>query len=221
MTLVERFCHEMQPLLETKDSVHGAVQVCGSYAEAGHQVAQLLHREKLRRVIAAAREELDPAVEALRGALRELEAGGAERDTVQLDRETPTQKKLGDSSRTFREYAHYEAGIGGADVLIAESATIGLRMGPYESRAISLLPPTHIVIASTAKLVERIHDALASPFTHLNQKGDWGREESTRAGVSPTLTLITGPSRTADIEKILVLPAHGPAQLYVWLVDEG
>lgn len=219
MNLVDRFCREMQPLLKTKDSVHGAVQRCESYAEAGRQVAQLLHREKWRRVIVAAREELDPAVEALRGALAALEANDPGRESVRIERETPTQEKLGDSSRTFGEYAHYEVGIGGADVLIAESATIGLRMGPYESRALSLLPPTHIVIASTSKLVERIHDALESPFTQVNRRRGSFRDDE--AGTSPTLTLITGPSRTADIEKILVLPAHGPSQLHLWLVEES
>lgn len=220
MNLVERFCQEMQPLLQTKDSVHGAVHVCGSYAEAGRQVAELLHREGLRQVIVAAREDLDPAFEALVTALRQLETNEAGHEAIQIERETPTQKMMSDSSRTFREYAHYEAGIGGADVLIAESATIGLRMGPYESRALSLLPPTHIVIASTSKLVERIHDALESPFTHLNRGAHSGREKSDATGSSPTLTLITGPSRTADIEKILVLPAHGPSRLYLWLVEE-
>ncbi len=219
MNLVDRFCREMQPLLKTKDSVHGAVQRCESYAEAGRQVAELLHRENLRRVIVAAREELDPAIDAMHGALREFEASVTGGEAVRIERETPTQEKLGDSSRTFGEYAHYEVGIGGADVLIAESATIGLRMGPYESRALSLLPPTHIVIASTSKLVERIHDALESSFTHLNRKRGSSRENE--AGTSPTLTLITGPSRTADIEKILVLPAHGPSQLYLWLVEES
>jgi L-lactate utilization protein LutC len=221
MNLVERFCHEMQPLLQTKDSVHGAVQVCQSYAEAGRQVAELLHREGLRQVIAAARVELDPAIDALHTALRQLETSDATRQVVQIQRETPTQKMISDSSRTFREYAHFEAGIGGADVLIAESATIGLRMGPYESRALSLLPPTHIVIASTSKLVERVHDALESSFVHLNRETDPGSGRSAGTRTSPTLTLITGPSRTADIEKILVLPAHGPSKLYLWLVEEA
>ncbi len=221
MSLLEQFCHEMQPLLKGTDSVHGAVSVCASYEEAGRQVAQLLRERQLLRVIAAARPELDLALNSLRETLARFASEKPENPPIEFAREIPTQFKLGDSSLTFREYAGFDAGIGGADVLIAESATIGLRMGAYESRALSLLPPTHIVIAPASRLMARIHDALGSPFTHLDSQEDSNEGESDAHASSPTLTLISGPSRTADIEKILVLPAHGPSQLFVWLVSEA
>lgn len=221
MSLLEQFCHEMQPLLKGKDSVHGAVSVCATYEEAGRQIAQLLRERQLQRVIAAARPELDSALNSLRETLAHFASEGPENSPIEFARETSTQSKLRDSSFTFREYADFDAGIGGADILIAESATIGLRMGAYESRALSLLPPTHIVIAPASRLVARIHDALESPFAHLNSQEDSNHGESDTPASSPTLTLITGPSRTADIEKILVLPAHGPSQLFVWLVSEA
>ena len=221
MSLLEQFCQEMQPLLKGKDSVHGAVSVCASYEEAGREVAQLLRDRQLRRVIAAARSELDPALSSLQETLARLEVEEPTGAPMALQRENDTEAKLGDSSFTFHEYAEFDAGIGGADVLIAESATLGLRMGALESRALSLLPPTHIVIAPASRLVARIHDALEGPFAYLNPRESTSDDEPEAPGSSPTLTFITGPSRTADIEKILVLPAHGPSQLFVWLVSEA
>jgi L-lactate dehydrogenase complex protein LldG len=106
-----------------------------------------------------------------------------------------------------------DAGLGGADLLIAESATLVLVDGPHEPRGLSLLPPVHLCVAFASRLVPRIHDALA----RLGPGGDaWPV-----GGAAPTLTLITGPSRTADIEKTLVVPAHGPAALHVFLVMDG
>jgi L-lactate dehydrogenase complex protein LldG len=97
--------------------------------------------------------------------------------------------------------ASFDAGIGGADVLIAETASLLLLRSSHEPRTLSLLPPIHVVVASTRALVPRLADALRL------------------VPGSADFVLITGPSRTADVEKTLVVPAHGPGCLYVALVD--
>ncbi|HEX5601397.1 MAG TPA: LUD domain-containing protein, partial [Pyrinomonadaceae bacterium] len=68
---------------------------------------------------------------------------------------------------------------------------------------VSLVPPVHIAIVNASSIVETLSDALA-----LLQKKE----------ISPAITFITGPSRTADIELTLAIGVHGPQELYV-IVD--
>ena len=168
MSLLEQFCQEMKPLLKGKDSVHGAVSVCASYEEAGRQIAQLLWERRLQRVIAAARPELDPALNSLQETLARLEVDGSGGQSIALRREIETESKLGDSSFTFREYAEYDAGIGGADVLIAESATLGLkkrrssRISPsvncrYWIMSTVVIPPGKLPMTCTSVMKQCVH----------------------------------------------------------------
>lgn len=111
--------------------------------------------------------------------------------------------------------AHYEAlepvqvCISGADIAIAESATLVVRGGPGRPRLASLLAPTYIAIVPERLLVRGLGEALAKlRMTHGAQLLDdaFG------------LTLITGPSRTADIEMTLTLGVHGPREVHVVIV---
>ena len=70
-------------------------------------------------------------------------------------------------------------------------------------RRLSVLPPLHVVLATEDQLVASLEDGLA----HLRKQEDWSYA-----------AFVTGPSRTADIEKILVLGAHGPRRLVVILM---
>jgi L-lactate dehydrogenase complex protein LldG len=65
----------------------------------------------------------------------------------------------------------------------------------------------HVVIARSSQVVLEIGDALAGI------KGKYGQMPS-------QVSMITGPSRTADIEKTLVLGAHGPRDLFVFLLND-
>jgi L-lactate dehydrogenase complex protein LldG len=79
--------------------------------------------------------------------------------------------------------------------------------GNLAGRRLSIYPHVHIVIAYTSQLVLDLKDA----FRLLKQK--YGE-------LIPTMiSNITGPSRTADIEKTLVLGAHGPKEFYVFLLE--
>jgi L-lactate dehydrogenase complex protein LldG len=102
--------------------------------------------------------------------------------------------------------ADADVGITEADALVAASGTLVLcaRTG---ARVVSLLPRTHVAIAPTTRLVADLATAL----------------RQTRAGddaPDTCVTLITGPSRTADIEKKLVVGVHGPCALHVILLDD-
>lgn len=99
-----------------------------------------------------------------------------------------------------------DAGITGCDALVAQTGSIVLTARSGGGRALSVLPPHHVVIARRAQLVPD----LPAAFSLLH--GTYGP-----ADWPSLITLITGPSRTGDIERILVLGAHGPKQLTVIL----
>jgi L-lactate dehydrogenase complex protein LldG len=98
-------------------------------------------------------------------------------------------------------------GITCADYALADTGTFVMISSPREARLISLLPPVHIgVIASTAILPN-----LDELFMRHPKPAD----------DSSSMVLITGPSRTADIEQILVRGVHGPGEIYAVIVEEG
>lgn len=98
-----------------------------------------------------------------------------------------------------------QATITGAECLIASSGSI-LVASSAAGRGASVVAPVHVVVASEAQLVPDLASALA----RVKERGLLERNSA--------LFLITGSSRTADIEKILVLGAHGPRRLVVILV---
>ncbi len=94
-----------------------------------------------------------------------------------------------------------DAGISTAEAVLAETGTVVIRSGRGLSRLVPLLPPTHIVLASFSVLTEDI-------FT-------W--TVSRRGPMPANITLISGPSKTADIEQTLAIGVHGPGRLIVIL----
>jgi len=96
---------------------------------------------------------------------------------------------------------NFDIGISGAQAGIAETGTLLLDSSRERHRLVSLVPPVHIAILDAAKIVATLGEALS-----LMRKGEQ---------VSPIVTLVTGPSRTADIELTLAIGVHGPQELYV------
>ena len=98
------------------------------------------------------------------------------------------------------------AGITGCDALIAQTGSVLLTAKSGGGRALSVLPVHHVVVATSSQLVPD----LPAAFELLQKK---------YAPNFPSfMTFITGPSRTGDIERVLVLGAHGPRKLTVILV---
>jgi L-lactate dehydrogenase complex protein LldG len=75
-------------------------------------------------------------------------------------------------------------------------------------RKINVYPDVHLVLGYTSQLVPGMKHALAALRKKYNHN------------YPSMISFITGPSRTADIEKTLVLGAHGPRELYVFLIDD-
>ncbi|HKS08274.1 MAG TPA: lactate utilization protein [Pyrinomonadaceae bacterium] len=95
----------------------------------------------------------------------------------------------------------FDVGVTNAQAGIAETGTLVLDSSVERNRLVSLVPPIHIAILDAS----RIFQTLGETLTAL-QSGD---------EVSPAITFITGPSRTADIELTLAIGVHGPQELYV------
>jgi L-lactate dehydrogenase complex protein LldG len=100
-----------------------------------------------------------------------------------------------------------EAAITGCEFLVARTGSIMVSSAQGSGRRIFGFAPVHIVIGRTSQLVLEISEALSGI------KGKYSE-------IPSQISLITGPSRTADIEKTLVLGAHGPRDLYVFLLND-
>lgn len=110
----------------------------------------------------------------------------------------------------FRLHApHAGAGLTGADFAIAATGTVVLESTAEAVRLASTLPPVHFVLLDPRRIVadstavvpllRRFHERLPQAY----------------------LAYITGPSRTADIERVLTIGVHGPKELHVLLCEGG
>ena len=97
-----------------------------------------------------------------------------------------------------------DVGITGVDYALADTGTLVLLSSPYEARMISLLPPAHLAVMACSRLLTGLDEL----FTLLPDP----------AVASSSMVFITGPSRTADIEQILVQGVHGPGEIVIILV---
>ena len=97
-----------------------------------------------------------------------------------------------------------QVGLTGAIAGIAESGTFAVVSGSGRSRLASLLPPVHIAVLRA----ERLYPSLDAFFAAHPDVADDGSN----------LVLITGPSRTADIEMTLTRGVHGPGEVHIVLV---
>ncbi len=101
-----------------------------------------------------------------------------------------------------------DASLTSCECLIARTGSIVLSSAQQEGRTVSVYAPIHVCIAYTDQLVYDIKDGLQR------------LKDRYQGNIPSMLSLATGPSRTADIEKTLVVGVHGPKEVYLFLVDE-
>jgi len=99
-------------------------------------------------------------------------------------------------------------GITACEFLVARLGTIVVSSGQISGRKMNVYPETHVVVAYKSQLVPDLKHAIRA----VKQKYD--------AVLPSMISFITGPSRTADIEKTLVMGAHGPKDLYLFFIDD-
>lgn len=108
---------------------------------------------------------------------------------------------------TTTDLAGCQVSVTGCEFLVARTGSIVLSSAQQQGRTASVYAPIHICIAFVDQLVEDIKDALAAA------------RDKHGSQFPSLLTLATGPSRTADIEKTLVVGVHGPKEVYLFLVE--
>ena len=103
--------------------------------------------------------------------------------------------------------ADCDAAVTTCESLVARTGTIVLSSAGRSGRTVSVYAPIHICVAYTDQLVYDVRDGLI------------GLKEKYPQQLPSLISFATGPSRTADIEKTLVVGVHGPKEVYLFLVD--
>ncbi|RYY54796.1 MAG: lactate utilization protein B/C [Chitinophagaceae bacterium] len=105
------------------------------------------------------------------------------------------------------DLAGCDVSITGCEALVARTGSIVMSAAQQSGRNTSVYAPVHICIAFSKQLVYDVKDALQLMKDRYGEK------------LPSLITFATGPSRTADIEKTLVVGVHGPKEVYVFLVE--
>jgi L-lactate dehydrogenase complex protein LldG len=101
-----------------------------------------------------------------------------------------------------------EVGLSLCECLIARTGSAIMSSGQDYGRSLPVYSPIHITIAFTNQLVWDISNAISLLKEKYNNQ------------LPSMMSLTTGPSRTADIEKTLVVGVHGPKEVYIFLIDK-
>lgn len=183
--LLERFTAELERL-------NGEVFVVDEDAAARAQVVELLKAQDAEMILA-----WDFAYIPVDGLQSAVEEAGIQVHYPDIHVEARTE--------LLHTLASAPAGLTGADAATATTGSLVVSTGPGRGRIPTVLPRVHIAVITQDQIVPRLES--------------WVAQQRARglADVlgSANLCFITGPSRTADIEKNLVLGMHGPEQLQV------
>lgn len=107
------------------------------------------------------------------------------------------------------DFLSTNAGITTCEYLISRLGSIMVSSKQLSGRRTAVYPPVHIVVAYVSQIVPDLKDALAEI------------KKKYKNNLPSLISIITGPSRTADIEKTLVMGAHGPKEIYCFLIDDS
>ena len=111
----------------------------------------------------------------------------------------------GDEPELLRAYcAAADLGISGADAALAETGSVIISSGVGRSRLVTLLPPVHLVLLPASRLFVDI-------FTWTTARD---------SDMAANVLLVSGPSKTADIEQTMAVGVHGPKRLIVLLIEQ-
>jgi L-lactate utilization protein LutC len=111
-------------------------------------------------------------------------------------------------AETLQHLERAEVGLTGVDFAVAATGTLIVSTGAGKARIPTVLPPTHIALIRESQILPRLEDWIA----HQRQHGLPAVHDSAN------ICFITGPSRTGDIEKQLVLGMHGPGEVQVIII---
>ena len=114
-----------------------------------------------------------------------------------------------DHEQMVTRLANCGMGLTAADYAIAETGTIVLSSDDRNALLVSLLPPVHIALIRSSQIAASLDEVIKAI----------GNERIGRSDPSRSVTMITGPSRTSDVELVLSIGVHGPKELHVIILD--
>jgi L-lactate dehydrogenase complex protein LldG len=100
-------------------------------------------------------------------------------------------------------------GVTSADFCMADTAALVMRTRPGQARSVSLLPLIHVAVIK--------RDQIIADLKELYALLKWDPEHQ-KEGLTNCMTFISGPSKTADIEATMVHGAHGPREVYIFVI---
>jgi iron-sulfur cluster protein len=112
-----------------------------------------------------------------------------------------------------RSFVEAGMGISGANIALAATGTVGIVTNEGNGRLVTGLPPVHLALLGMDKVLPSLREAV--PVLEVLAPSATGQR------FTSYVSLITGPSRTADIESVLTLGVHGPGEVHIVLLDNG
>lgn len=122
---------------------------------------------------------------------------------------TDTETEADGRNRIRKQIIDSFVGVTSADYCVADSATLVMKTQLGLARAVSLVPSIHIAVIGIDQIIADLKELYAL------LKND---PEYSDQGITNCLTFISGPSKTADIEAVMVHGAHGPRELHLFVI---
>ena len=123
---------------------------------------------------------------------------------------SPDPKSDKSEQEIFRRQAENALiGVTSADYCLSHTATLVMKTRPGQPQCVSLLPSIHVAVIRLEQIIADLKELYALL--------KWDPAQRTE-GLTDTMTFVTGPSKTADIEATLVHGAHGPKELYIFVL---
>jgi L-lactate dehydrogenase complex protein LldG len=146
-----------------------------------------------------------PQLSALLDGKRVVASNAPFLETCGIARLPQVESGLTDRDALRDACAAADIGVTSADYALAETGTLVMLSSRQEARLVSLLPPVHVAIFPRSRILANLDELLSLLPKPAEQ--------------TSSMVLITGPSRTADIEQILVRGVHGPGEIYAVIVE--
>jgi L-lactate dehydrogenase complex protein LldG len=130
---------------------------------------------------------------------------------AEFQEKTPDRNsRKAERERLRRQIVQSFIGLTSADYCLADSATLVMKTRAGQARSISLVPSIHIAVVHLDQIIADLKELYALLKWHRRYKDE---------GLTNCLTFISGPSKTADVEATMVHGAHGPREVYIYVIS--
>jgi L-lactate dehydrogenase complex protein LldG len=202
----------------TKDATERSAELADQMATAAEVIGWKVHRagnpEDVADLIAGICEEKNAksVLRSTHDVFNEIQVDAAVTNTGATlgitEHEGDNSQEMIDDSKTKAFAA--DIGITGVDYAIAETGTVVLRPRSGLSRLVSLAPPTHIAVLRPGEVLDSLDELFAME-----------RNDYLSGNIAGSMNLISGPSKTADIEGTTVTGIHGPLEVHLIILGKG